>query len=204
MKRYFVSAIGTDSGKTLVSAILCKALDAAYWKPIQAGYPTDTDTIKGLSPKTLTFPEAYLLDAAMSPHAAADLEGTVVDLDQIKLPNHTGNLIVEGAGGLMVPLNHSDLIIDLVKKLELEVILVSNIYLGSINHTLLSVEALKARGIPVKGIIFNGSENLATTSIITKHTGFETLLHLPPLEEVNKDTIAYWAKRLKKRLDELN
>lgn len=204
MKNYFVSAIGTDSGKTLVSAILCQALDAAYWKPVQAGYPTDTNTIKLLSPNTPTFSEAYLLEAAMSPHAAADLEGTTVNLDQIKLPNYNGNLIVEGAGGLMVPLNHTHLIIDLIKKLDLEVILVSNIYLGNINHTLLSVEALKSRGISVKGIIFNGPVNHATTSIISKYSGYEILLHIPQLESVNSDTIAYWANKLKTRLDELS
>ncbi|MEQ8808331.1 MAG: dethiobiotin synthase, partial [Imperialibacter sp.] len=153
LSRYFVTAIGTDSGKTLVSAIVCEALHADYWKPIQAGMPRDTDTVQSLvsNEKTQFHPEAYLLNTPASPHAAAKADGVEISLTKVKLPKTDNCLIIEGAGGLMVPLNDYDFIGDLIIELKAEVILVANLYLGSINHTLLSAEYLKAHKVPVAG-----------------------------------------------------
>jgi dethiobiotin synthetase len=138
---YFVTAIGTDSGKTLASAILCKALAADYWKPVQAGYPTDSETVKNLvqSPQVHIHSERYIFKTPASPHAAAALESVHIGLQDFTLPNKiSSNLIIEGAGGCLVPLNDRDFVIDLASKFQAEVILVSNLYLGSINHTLLT------------------------------------------------------------------
>ena len=148
---YFVTAIGTDSGKTLVSAILCKALQADYWKPVQAGYPTDSEMVKSLLPDTdlRIHPETYVSKTPASPHAAAALENVTISLNDFEVPVHTRDLIIEGAGGCLVPLNDRDFVIDLASRFSAEVVLVSNLYLGSINHTLLSWEGIKRRSLPI-------------------------------------------------------
>ncbi|EJF09252.1 dethiobiotin synthase [Pontibacter sp. BAB1700] len=174
MKRYFVTGIGTDVGKTVAAAILTEALQADYWKPVQAGGLdfTDTDTVKSLisNEKSVFHPEAYRLKMAASPHKAAAAEGIEIDVHGLELPETQNNLIVEGAGGLMVPLNKRYLVLDLVQQLGLEVILVSRNYLGSINHTLLTAEVLRYRKVPVAGIIFNGEENQTSEDFIIKYT----------------------------------
>ncbi|HTN21354.1 MAG TPA: dethiobiotin synthase [Pelobium sp.] len=197
-KKYFVTGIGTEIGKTLTSAILTEQLKADYWKPIQSGdlHQSDTLKVKNLISNGATkfHPEAYRLTQPFSPHYSAALDGVEINLDLIQLPKTENNLIVEGAGGLMVPLNQRDLIIDLIKKIGLEVILVSKNYLGSINHTLLSVEALKSRNIPIKGIIFNGEANEASESIIKKMTGLNVIAHIPALEKINKESVKHIAE----------
>lgn len=197
-KKYFVTGIGTEIGKTLTSAILTEQLKADYWKPIQSGdlHQSDTLKVKNLISNGATkfHPEAYRLTQPFSPHYSAALDGVEINLDLIQLPKTENNLIVEGAGGLMVPLNQRDLIIDLIKKIGLEVILVSKNYLGSINHTLLSVEALKSRNIPIKGIIFNGEANEANESIIKKMTGLNVIAHIPALEKINKESVKHIAE----------
>ncbi len=193
MKKYFVTGIGTDVGKTVVAAMLTEALEADYWKPVQAGDLHNSDTIKVqnlISNTTTKFhQEAYALNEPMSPHAAARIDGIKVMLDEIKTPETSNNLIVEGAGGLMVPLNDEDLIIDLIKHLSLEVILVSQNYLGSINHTILSIDALVNRGIPVKGIVFNGPENKETESFILNYSNLPVIGRVQQHEEVNKEIV---------------
>ena len=192
-KKYFVTGIGTEIGKTITSAILTEQLKADYWKPIQSGdlHQSDTLKVKNLVSNSVTqfHPEAYRLTQPFSPHYSAKLDGVKINLADIRLPQTENNLIVEGAGCLMVPLNQLDLIIDLIKKLALEVVLVSKNYLGSINHTLLSVEALKNRNIPIKGIIFNGEVNDASESIIKKMTGLNVIAHIPVLTEINKEKV---------------
>ncbi len=192
-KKYFITGIGTEIGKTITSAIVTEHLKADYWKPIQSGDLENSDTLKveGLisNHKTQFYPEAYRLTQPFSPHYSAELDGVEISLDAIVLPQTENNLIVEGAGGLMVPLNGQDLIIDLIQKLGLEVILVSKNYLGSINHTLLSVEALKSRNIPIRGIIFNGEANVASESIIKKMTDLNVIAHLPFLQTVSKESV---------------
>ena len=199
MKKYFVTAIGTDSGKTLISAILCEALGADYWKPIQSGPPADTDTVRGLvsNPATQYHPEAYRLKTPASPHAAAAIDGVQVSLDAIQPPATSNRLIMEGAGGILVPLNDTDFVIDVAARCADEVILVSNLYLGNINHTLLSVHYLKAHHLPVKGIIFNGPPNEASESIILHHAGYPCLLRVPQLPHVNPTVVTHYANILK-------
>lgn len=191
--KYFVTGIGTEIGKTITSAILTEALKADYWKPIQAGELENTDTNKVrslISNKKSNFhKESYRLKHAMSPHAAAKREEVYINLTKIKAPKHHNPLIIEGAGGLLVPLNDTHCIIDLIKQIECEVILVSKNYLGSINHSLLSIEALKSRSIPIKGILFNGPENTETKEIILSKTGLTYLGSIPLLDEINKKSI---------------
>lgn len=198
---YFVTAIGTDSGKTLVSAILTEALQADYWKPVQSGGSEgrDVETVAKLinNGHTLLYQESYLLSKPLSPHAAAKEEGIRIELDRILLPQNNGNhLVIEGAGGVLAPLNEKDFVIDLAVKFDAEIILVSNHYLGSINHTLLTVEAIKNRNLKVKGIIFNGTPNSETEEIILKHSGYKCLLRILPEEKIDQETVTRYAIRL--------
>lgn len=204
MKNYFVTAIGTDSGKTVISAILVECLEADYWKPIQAGLPRDTDTVLKLvsSPLSKSHPEAYILNTAASPHAAAKIDSVTIDLQEIKIPVTANRLVIEGAGGLMVPLNEDDLIIDLIPQLNAQIILVCDLYLGSINHSLLTIEALRNRDLDVAGIIFNGPENMESESIILKKSGFKHLLTIRPMPEINPEVIRKFALQLRNKLNE--
>jgi dethiobiotin synthetase len=196
---YFVTAIGTDSGKTLVSAILCKALQADYWKPVQAGYPTDSDMVKSLLADTDSkiHRETYIFKTPASPHAAAALENVTISLNDFVVPDHTRDLIIEGAGGCLVPLNNRDFVIDLAERFSAEVVLVSNLYLGSINHTLLSWEAIKRRSLPIKGIIFNGNRNAESECIILHHTGLSCLLHVEHEDILDRTVIEKYSRQLK-------
>ncbi len=201
-KRYFITAIGTDSGKTLISALLCEALEADYWKPIQAGNPTDLSTVKSLvsNQRTQFFPSAYSLQKPASPHDSAKVEGLQIELSKIQIPRTENILVIEGAGGLLVPLNEKDFVIDMVENWQdsdVEIILVANLYLGSINHTLLSIRELERKNLKVKGIIFNGNSNLESEQIIAKHSPFPVLFHLPFLEKINQNTLNFWAKEMK-------
>ncbi|MCC5945577.1 MAG: dethiobiotin synthase [Bernardetiaceae bacterium] len=202
MPKYFITAIGTDSGKSLVSAIFTEALEADYWKPIQAGAPHDADFVRPLisNAQTQILPETYCLAMPASPHAAAAAEGVLIDKTTVKLPNNNRSLIVEGAGGLLVPLNDKDFIIDLIAQLELPVVLVANLYLGSINHSLLSYEALALRNIKIAGIVFNGLSNPESERIILHHTGLPVLLRLPAGLEVSAATVKHYAAILKGNL----
>ncbi|MFN3403042.1 MAG: dethiobiotin synthase [Cytophagaceae bacterium] len=200
MKKYFVTAIHTDSGKTLVSAILTQALQADYWKPVQTGSDyRDADTVKRLlnNNHSIIHDEAYLLKAPKSPHAAAAMEGKLIDIDNITLPITDGNnLVIEGAGGVLVPLNDKHFVIDLAEKFDAEVILVSNIYLGSINHTLLTIQELKRRNAKVKGIIFNGERDKYTEDIILKHSGYKCLLRIDKEESISEVEVTKYAIKL--------
>ncbi|GHN00666.1 ATP-dependent dethiobiotin synthetase BioD [Cytophagales bacterium WSM2-2] len=196
--RYFVTAIGTDSGKTLVSAILCEALQADYWKPVQAGFPRDADTVKSLLSNQVSkiHNETYLLNTPASPHASAKLDNVVIDLKNFIVPEAKRDLVIEGAGGCLVPLNDNDFVIDLARQIDCQVILVSNLYLGSINHTLLTADYLKRNKFNVKGIVFNGQRNPASEEIILKHMGFRPLLRVDQETEVTKETVKKYAELL--------
>ena len=189
-KTYFVTGIGTEIGKTVCSAVLVEKLKADYWKPIQAGDLDNSDSLKVqnlISNSVSKFhPEVYRLTQPFSPHYAAELDGVNIDLNKIIIPQTINNLIIEGAGGLMVPINRKDLMIDLIQKLSVEVILIWKNYLGSINHTLLSIEALKSRNINVKGIIFNGVKNEASESIILERTQLNYLGGISEMGNMNK------------------
>jgi len=189
----FISGIDTGIGKTLVSAILTEKLNADYWKPIQSGDLDKSDTLKVKSlitnKVTQFFPEAYALTQPFSPHKSAALDKVTIDLENIVLPKTDNQLIIEGAGGLMVPLNDNFLIIDLIKQLNARVILVSKHYLGSINHTLLSLYALKKYGIPVMGIVFNGDKDIYSKSYILDYSEAADLGQIPELKTINKKTV---------------
>jgi len=192
-KRIFVTGIGTGIGKTVVSAILVEKLKADYWKPIQSGDLDNSDTraVQALVSNTVTkfHPEAYRLTQPFSPHKSAYLDGIIIDPEKIITPDTDNMLIIEGAGGLMVPLNEQFLMIDLVKKLDAEVVLVSQNYLGSINHTLLSIAVLKQHNIPVKGLIFNGPKEPYTEDFILSYTGIKLLGHILPFDIIDKQAI---------------
>ncbi|MEO9852552.1 MAG: dethiobiotin synthase [Reichenbachiella sp.] len=198
MKKYFVTGIDTDSGKTIVSAILVEKLKADYWKPIQAGQPTDSDTISSLVGRDKKIhPEGIVLQAPMSPHAAAELEDINLKADQFSVPMTDNTLIIEGAGGLMVPINDNEFVIGLAKIFDAQVILVSRNYLGSINHTMLSIDYLKSNGYDVAGIIFNDTPNRATEDFILNHSQLPCLGHIDPLTEVNNKTIQSQLQNIK-------
>ncbi|MGN7989796.1 dethiobiotin synthase [Pedobacter sp. 22226] len=200
MATYFITGIGTGIGKTLISAIITEKLKADYWKPIQSGDldMSDSITIKSLisNEKTIIHPESYRLTQPLSPHLSARIDEIEIDLQKINIPETDNNLIIEGAGGLMVPLNEKELIVDLIKKLNAEVILVSQNYLGSINHTLLSLNLLKQYQIPVKGIVFNGDENEETERYIQQYGKVKSLGHVPNLNLINKENIIAGSENL--------
>jgi dethiobiotin synthetase len=204
MKQFVIVGIGTDVGKTVVSAIFTKALNAYYWKPVQAGdlYFTDTDKVSSFVGETFkSFPERWRLNTPASPHFAAEIDQVTIKKEDFKIPDETP-LIIEGAGGLMVPLNSEGLLyLDLIEDWKLPVILVSRHYLGSINHTLMSIESLKSRKIQIEMVVFNGDENNATESIIkTKHPDLK-YVSIKQLNEVNAKTILDASENLKNQLE---
>ncbi|MDB5010544.1 MAG: dethiobiotin synthase [Mucilaginibacter sp.] len=193
-KPLFITGIGTGIGKTIISAILVEKLKADYWKPIQSGDLDESDTLKVKSlvsnTKSVFHPEAYRLTQPYSPHKSADLDNVIIEADKIILPETDNQLIIEGAGGLMVPLADNFLMIDLIKTLNAEVILVSKHYLGSINHTLLSIAVLKQYGIHLKGIVFNGDKDEYTERAITNYIDKEALLiHINQIDNMDKMSI---------------
>lgn len=197
MERLFITGIGTDVGKTLVSAILTEALQADYWKPVQAGLEPTTDaaTVRSLvqNPVSRFWPERYRLQLPVSPHAAAAAEGLTLRPKDFQLPATDNHLLVEGAGGLLVPLAPGFLLADLIQLFALDVVVVSRNYLGSINHTLLTLEALRARGIRVRGLVFNGEPTPATENFIQQHTGVPLMPRVLPEAEVTPAVVSRYA-----------
>ena len=176
--KIFITGISTDVGKTITSAIVVEALEADYWKPIQAGDLDNSDSHKVKSQvsnsKSQFFPNSYALNTPASPHLAAEIDGVTIDLKEINEPKTENHLVIEGAGGIFVPLNENETIVDLIQP-DYKVIVVSRHYLGSINHTLLTIEAIQNRGFKVAGIIFSGSENKSTESLILNKTGIKCI-----------------------------
>lgn len=201
---YFVTGIDTDSGKTLVSAILCEALGADYWKPIQAGMPYDTDTVKTLvtNPSTKFHKEFCKLKTPASPHAAARIDEVKIMVKDIKAPKTNNDLIIEGAGGCLVPLNDQQFVIDLIAPLNASVIVVADLYLGSINHTLLTLEALRKRNLSITGIIFNGESNAESERIILLHSNLKCLLRIHKEKIIDNTVVKKYAQQLKNTWNE--
>ena len=201
--KLFITGIGTDVGKTVASAIVVEALQADYWKPIQAGDLDFSDTHKVKSQisnsKSQFHPNAYTLNTPASPHYAAQLDEIVINLNKIIEPKTDNHLVIEGAGGILVPLNDSDCIIDLIQK-DYKVIVVSRHYLGSINHTLLTIEALKSRKISVAGIIFSGDENKATEEIILKKSLAKLIGRIENEPYFDQNVIRYYADKFSDNL----
>lgn len=201
--KLFITGIGTDVGKTIASAIITEALEADYWKPIQAGDLENSDSHKVekyvSNTKTIFHKNSYALNTPASPHLAAELDNVKIEIDKIQEPKTKNSLVIEGAGGLFVPLNETDTILDLIKK-EHKVIVVSRHYLGSINHTLLTIEALQNRKIAIAGIIFNGDKNEATESIIISKTGLVMLGRIENEPYFDKNVIKYYADKFRENL----
>lgn len=194
MQQLFVTGIGTGVGKTIVSAFLTSFFEAAYWKPIQSGdlEQSDSDLVQKLvGEDRIIFPERYRLAYAASPHQSAAMENKVIRVADFSLPvTSTTPLVVEGAGGLFVPLNEDELMIDLIVHLQLPTVLVIQDYLGCINHSLLTMEALVSRGIEIAYVVFNGDFVRETKSIIEKNVPLDTVqLTLPFLEELTPDAL---------------
>lgn len=200
---YFITGIGTEVGKTIASAIVTEALEADYWKPIQAGDLENSDThkVKRLitNKKSVFHENAFELNTPMSPHAAAEIDGVKVSAKKIKLPKTKSSLVIEGAGGLLVPINDKETIADLIKP-DHEVIIVSKHYLGSINHTLLTVEALKSRNLTCAGIIFSGEENPSSEEIIKKMTGLPVIGRIDQEPYFDQNVVLEYADKFRSKL----
>jgi len=199
---YFITGISTEVGKTVASAIVVEALGADYWKPIQAGdldY-SDSHKIGALisNDRTVIHPNSYALKTPMSPHAAADIDGISIQLDKIVPPTTKNNLVIEGAGGLLVPLNDTDTIFDLIQS-DYKVIVVSRHYLGSINHTLLTIEKLQQKGVAI-GIIFSGDEHPTTEEIILKKTGVTLLGRINEEPRFDEKLVREYASKFRSAL----
>ena len=205
MKRFFITGISTEVGKTVVAAIVTEALQADYWKPVQAGDLEDSDSHKVAAlisnEKSLIHKNSYALSYPMSPHAAAALDGIQIDLSKIQMPKTNNHLVIEGAGGLLVPLNQSHTILDLIDP-SYKVIVVSRHYLGSINHSLLTIERLQKSGLDTS-VIFNGSENEATESVIANMTGVKVLGRIEDEEVIDKSVIKRYALAFRSTLMDL-
>ena len=189
----FISGIGTDVGKTVVSAIVAQSLEANYWKPVQAGDLDNTDSIKVArlcNESVHVLSETHRLKTPMSPHGAAEIDNVEIKISDFEVPDFEDKLIIEGAGGLMVPLHKDGLLLsDVLAEKKWPVILVSRHYLGSINHTLLSVDALKKRSIPILGVIYVGEEHKSTEKIISTVSKIPVLGRIPIAEDVNKEFV---------------
>lgn len=204
--KLFITGISTDVGKTIASSIIVEALQADYWKPIQAGDLDNSDShkIKNYisNDKTIIYENSYKLNTPASPHFASELDGITIDLKQIKEPKTKNHLVIEGAGGIFVPLNGTDCVIDLIQK-DFKVIIVSRHYLGSINHTLLTIEALKNRKINVVGIVFSGNENKSSESIILNKTGVKCIGRIEQEPYFDQNVIKEYADLFRENLLEL-
>jgi dethiobiotin synthetase len=204
--KLFITGIGTDVGKTITAAIITEALEADYWKPIQAGDLTDGDTHKVQryvsNDVTKFHSNSYALNTPASPHLAAQLDNVVIDVAEIQEPETKNHLVIEGAGGLFVPLNDTATIADLIKS-DYKVVVVSRHYLGSINHTLLTIEALQHRGFNIAGIVFNGNEMPSSEEIILKKTGLAVLGRIEEEPYFDKNVILEYADAFRENLLQL-
>ena len=203
MKPIFISGIGTGIGKTWISAIFTEALGADYWKPVQAGIEPETDSQRLTAlvshPDLIVHPETYLLQQAASPHISSRNENIRISLarilDQYQQMNPNRPLVIEGAGGLMVPLNESEFVIDLIKQLDGRLVLVSRNYLGSINHSLMTARICRDQGLNVAGWVFN-DQYMDYQDEIASWSGYPVLFSLPFYSPITKSTVYQVARHL--------
>lgn len=206
MQPIFITGIGTDVGKTVASAVVVQALQANYWKPIQAGFEqgTDAETVQSLvvNPSSVFYPEVYKLVAATSPHWAAAQENTQIEIDKIveQLPSTKTPLVIEGAGGLLVPINQNEFVVDMIKALNARVILVSRNYLGSINHSLLTAQVCKQYGLEVIGWLFNDERYIDYEADICRWSQLPSLGTIPFTEQLTTNFIEQTATQLRPQL----
>ncbi len=201
--KLFITGIGTDVGKTIASSIIVEALEADYWKPIQAGDLENSDSHKVekyiSNPKSQFHKNSYALNTPASPHLAAEIDRITIDIKKIIEPKTKNHIVIEGAGGIFVPLNNEDCVIDLIQP-EYKVIVVSRHYLGSINHTLMTIEILKSRKLNVAGIVFSGDENKASESIILEKTGVPLIGRIDNEPYFDQNVILYYADLFRENL----
>ena len=206
MKTFFITGTDTSVGKTTVAAALTYALHASYWKPIQSGLQddiSDKDSVQALTGLSDNYfcPTTYELQASLSPDQAAEIENVVIDTEHCVMPEvQTGHLIIEGAGGVLVPLNENEMIIDLIQRLQSPVVIVSRGGLGTVNHTLLTIAVLRAKAIPILGVVFSGKLNPANQLAIEKWGQVKTLFHLPYFENLTPARLQAWVKKEQKHL----
>jgi dethiobiotin synthetase len=193
--RIFVTGTDTGVGKSIVAATLTIGLEADYWKPVQTGCASTTDSswlrtlLQGRPARV--HPEAYRFDPPLSPHAAAEMIGTTIALEKISLPEGEQPLIVEGAGGVLVPLNRKQTMLDLMRKLDLPVVLVARSSLGTINHTLLSVGQLRQAGLEPLGVVMNGPKNVSNCEAIEHYGRLPVLAEIEPLQTVDGEALGH-------------
>lgn len=194
-KRLFVAGTDTGVGKTFVSAVLLAGLKGYYWKPVQSGTDEGSDTAwiqekTGIS-EGFFFPETYRLKGFLSPHTAAALENVHIDLSAFRMPDPgpLSHLLVEGAGGLMVPLNHRHLMLDLIRKLGIPVLLVARSGLGTINHTLLSLDKLRTASVEVFGVVMNGPKDDENRKAVEHFGNTSVLAQIEPMGEISVSTL---------------
>lgn len=201
--KLFITGISTDVGKTIASAIIVEALQADYWKPIQAGdlEYSDTHKVQSMISNTQSkfYPNSYALHTPASPHFSAANDGITIDLNQIQEPETTNHLVIEGAGGILVPLNETQSMVDIIQP-DYKVIVVSRHYLGSINHTLLTVEALQNRQIAIAGIIFSGEKNTSSEQLILHRTGLLCIGRIEQEPYFDKNVILEYADLFREKL----
>lgn len=207
MKGYFITGTDTNIGKTMVSAAITLALAGYYWKPVESGIAedvSDKNQIQQLTdlPDKHFCPPAYSFKAPLSPNHAAALENITIDINHCRLTEKNYPLIVEGAGGIFVPLNQTHCMMDLILHVDLPVIIVSRGTLGTINHTLLTIAALRARDIPIKGIVFNGELKPANQTTIEEWSGVKTLFHVPYFENLSNPVFQWWVKENRNKIIE--
>lgn len=204
-KRIFVTGISTDVGKTIASAIIVEALEADYWKPVQSGdlEYSDTHKVKAMvsNPVTKFHPNSYALKVPISPHASAAIDGITIQSERITEPETDNSMVIEGAGGLLVPLNDHATILDIMKP-DYKVVVVSRHYLGSINHTLLTIHFLKQKGFDIS-IIFSGKKHPTTEQIIEKMTGVPVIGRIDEEKEFTKEVIRKYASKFQEKLQAL-
>lgn len=191
MKRIIITGTGTNVGKTVFAAALTAALDAVYWKPVQSGLAdgTDTDRVRALGVRK-TLPEAWRLNAPLSPHRAAELDGIVIDPARLTPPAVSGTLVIEGAGGVLVPVTRELLFADLFARWHAPVVLVAGTGLGVINHALLSIEALRTRNIPILGVAFSGTAHADDEVVIAAMGKVRNLGRLPRIDPLGAESLA--------------
>jgi dethiobiotin synthetase len=195
MNGFFVTGTDTNVGKTVLSALLVAALDAMYWKPIQTGAGESTDRtfvrLWAAPQEEQLLPECYCFEPPVSPHAAAREAGVRIALESVRLPAAPAGRpwVVEGAGGVMVPLNERDLMLDLIRHIALPVVVAARTSLGTINHTLLTLSALRSAQIEVRGVVLIGEENLENRCAIEHYGGGRVIGHIPFLEKINRPAL---------------
>jgi len=199
--KFIICGTDTDIGKTLISAFLVRGLDSFYWKPIQSGIGTETDSelvyrLSKVNQKNI-LKEAYRFNEPVSPHWAAEIDNNIIQRELLKLPEVNGNLVVETAGGLMVPLKRDFLQIDQIKIWDLPVIIVCRSSLGTLNHTLLSIEALRKRNIKILGLIINGERHLDNPRTLKEFSGIPIIAEFPYLKNINENQLDNLWQKLK-------